>query len=241
MIKPDFESIENISAYDYYKFYLRNSRLFGVVWFFLSICFTISLIIIFISPEWIGDTSESPKRGYFGLYKFCEFNFLTNSYECFGSWTNFNSLPNSPAVKAACFFIGFALIVSILSLLVTVFCFLVKYERIFHVCAWFQFVCTISLLVGILVYPVGWNIKAIRSVCGEEANQFKIGSCSMRWPYLIAIISQFQIFFLTILSFLLAARQAKFLLMYASQKRFENNNIYGQQMQHPKDQIPYMF
>ena len=58
MIKPDFESIENISAYDYYKFYLRNSRLFGVVWFFLSICFTISLIIIFISPEWIGNNKK---------------------------------------------------------------------------------------------------------------------------------------------------------------------------------------
>jgi len=62
----------------------------------------------------------------------------------------------------------------------------------------------------------------IRSVCGEETDQFKIGTCSLRWPYIIAIISVFQIFFLTILSFLLAARQAKFILMYASKDRFDS-------------------
>lgn len=52
--KPSFENNDTIAAYDYYKFYLKNSRLFGLIWFFLSLCFTITLVIVFVSPDWIG-------------------------------------------------------------------------------------------------------------------------------------------------------------------------------------------
>ena len=66
---------------------------------------------------------------------------------------------------------------------------------------------------------MGWNVDTIRSVCGNEADQFKIGTCSLKWPYIIACISVFEIFFLTILAFLLAARQAGFILKYSSTSR----------------------
>ncbi len=73
------------------------------------------------------------------------------------------------------------------------------------------------------MYPIGWSSDAIRSVCGDEADQFRIGTCSLRWPFVIAIIALIQIFFLTALAFLLAARQAKFILLHASANRFDYN------------------
>jgi hypothetical protein len=64
-------------------------------------------------------------------------------------------------------------------------------------------------------------LKIIRSVCGEEASQFKLATCTVRWPYILACLATGQIFLLTILAFLLAARQAKFILIYGS----TNNSI----------------
>ena len=183
------------------------------------------------------------------MYTFCVYNSFVNNYECFGSWLDFNSLPDSAGIKAAAFFVGFSLIISILSLIVAFLCLLVKFERIFHVCAWLQTICSkfysfqelkmiqmikilfksktaISLLIGVTIYPIGWNSNVIRSVCGQEADQYHLGSCAIRWPYALAILTLLQIFFLTICSFLLAARQAKYILSYASKNR--NNNQQGQ-------------
>jgi hypothetical protein len=82
----------------------------------------------------------------------------------------------------------------------------------------------VFFLIGLCIYPIGWDNSAIRSVCGAESDQFKIGTCSLRWSFYIAIIALLQIFFLTVLAFLLAARQAKFLLMHASENRFDYNH-----------------
>jgi len=103
MVDPKFKNLENISSYDYYTFYLSNSRLFSIIWFLLSICFTIVLIATFATPNWIGDTKESANQGYFGLYTFCTRNLLGTNYECSGTWTDFSTLPNSSAIKGIFF------------------------------------------------------------------------------------------------------------------------------------------
>lgn len=59
-------------------------------------------------------------------------------------------------------------------------------------------------------------------MCGQESNQLKLGTCSIRWAYVVACVSIFQLLFLTILAFMLAARQAKFILLYASKNRYES-------------------
>lgn len=141
MIKLNIDDQENISAYDFYKFYLKNSRFLGLVWVFLTICAAICLCIAFVSPEWIGDTLESSNRGYFGLYRYCTRTSLGSSYRCIGTWTDFTTLPNTPALRAACFFVGFSCILLILVVLMSLLCFIIKHERIFHICAWTQLTC----------------------------------------------------------------------------------------------------
>ena len=99
MVDPKFKNLENISSYDYYTFYLGNSRAISVVWLLLTVCFTVVLIATFASPNWIGDTRDSSNKGYFGLYSFCTKNLLGTAYDCSGTWTDFTTLPNSSAIK----------------------------------------------------------------------------------------------------------------------------------------------
>ena len=52
----EINEFNGVNPYDYYNFYIKNSRLFGLVWFILTVCFTLALIIVFIQPNWVGDT-----------------------------------------------------------------------------------------------------------------------------------------------------------------------------------------
>lgn len=212
------DNITNISAYDYYKFYGRITRFFGVLWILLTLSFTIIIIVVFLSPNWVGDTRHSTNRGYFGLYSFCTRNRLANEYTCFGTWTDLSSFPSdTSAIKAACVLVSLTCLLSLVSLVIILFCILVKCERIFHISAWIQGLCTIFLVLALTIYPIGWDTNIIRSVCGSQADQFIIGTCAIRWPYILACIATLLVFLLSIFGFLLASRQAKFILRHGSE------------------------
>ena len=139
----NIDNIENISSNDFYKFYMYVSRFLSILWISFSFAFTVKIVITFLSPNWIGDTNESSRRGYFGLYSFCTRNRLASIYNCSGFWTDFSSFPNNTSLfKAATFLQGFTCLVSlIISLLITL-CIFIKFERVFHICAWLQCLCS---------------------------------------------------------------------------------------------------
>ena len=139
----NIENINNITSNDYYKFYLCASRFLSIIWIFFTLSFALIVIIVFLSPNWIGDTFESSNRGYFGLYSFCTRNFLTTGYTCIGSWNDYSTFPNETSIfKASSFFIGFACIISLISILTIPLGVLLKFERIFHFIAWLQCSCS---------------------------------------------------------------------------------------------------
>lgn len=76
------------------------------------------------------------------------------------------------------------------------------------------------------MFPIGWDVSAIRAVCGKNSGQLKLGTCSMRWAYIVACILSFCQLFLTIFAFLLAGRQAKYLLEHAGEKRAQLTSIF---------------
>jgi len=128
-------TLENISAYDYYVFYLRNSRLIGLAWLILSACFTLLVALALFSPSWIGDSLQSPNRGYFGLYSYCVREPLGAYYTC-------SSLPSDwPRASTSAFaLVGAACLLSAVMLAMVVLCLVFKCERVFHLCAWIQLV-----------------------------------------------------------------------------------------------------
>ena len=65
------------------------------------------------------------------------------------------------------------------------------------------------LLMGILIFPIGWDSPQIKDVCGNQATMYNPGDCSVRWSFILAIISVIDVFVLCILAFVLGSRYVK--------------------------------
>ena len=121
----------------HYVNYARNYLALGVMWGIFTICFAIINIVVFVQPQWIGDTEISPGIGYFGLYQFCELFQAGQELLCLGQFDDFPTIV-SPPFQAATFFIGF----SFLTMLICVLCLLlfafIKPDKVFYGCGCLQ-------------------------------------------------------------------------------------------------------
>ena len=50
----------------------------------------------------------------------------------------------------------------------------------------------LSLLIGLLSFPAGWDNDEVRGVCGPEADDYQLGSCGVRWGLVLAVIALFD-------------------------------------------------
>lgn len=125
----------------YHFRYMREYRAVCVLWAVLTIIWATFNVVVFIQPQWIGDTKESPGYGHHGVYKYCYPNHLEGRYDCSGTFTDFKTLIND-AYKATTFFIG----VAALLMLISVACLLLFF--CFKKTAVFFFVGTLELITG---------------------------------------------------------------------------------------------
>ena len=63
---------------------------------------------------------------------------------------------------------------------------------VFKICGSMQFMSGLSLLIGLLSFPAGWDNDEVRGVCGPEADDYKLGSCGVRWAFALAVIALFD-------------------------------------------------
>lgn len=66
-------------------------------------------------------------------------------------------------------------------------------------------------MIGCLVYPDGWDSSEVRRMCGEQAGKYKLGHCTIRWAFMLAILSIGDALILSFLAFVLGYRQDKLL------------------------------
>ncbi|CAF3071258.1 unnamed protein product [Rotaria socialis] len=193
------ETIDNTS-------YIWTSRIIGFIWAFLTACFAILDVFIFVQPQWIGDTLVSPRAGHFGLYSYCVSTIADYEFNCQGTWTDFETILNAPFAVAT-FFVGFSILLIFICLgLFIVFLFL-RARLVYFICAIIQMICAICLFIAIIIYPSGFDDETIRLVCGQNVNDFNIDTCQMRWAYILAIIAFCNILILSMLAFLLGLKQ----------------------------------
>ncbi|GFO44436.1 lipoma hmgic fusion partner-like 3 protein [Plakobranchus ocellatus] len=64
------------------------------------------------------------------------------------------------------------------------------------------------MAISCIVYPAGWDDPTVQVVCGLQADKYDLGVCDVRWGYILAIVLIFDAFILSILAFVLAAKQA---------------------------------
>lgn len=69
----------------------------------------------------------------------------------------------------------------------------------------------ICMLVGVLIFPAGWDAPIIKEVCGKEADNYGSGQCGIRWAYILAMIGVVDCAVLSLLAFILGTRYVKLL------------------------------
>ncbi len=163
----------------YYTNYVRNSRAVGVMWGVFTICFAIINIVVFIQPQWIGDTDTSPGTGYFGLYEFCELTGTGRSLMCTGRFDDFGSILNAE-FKAASFFIGFSALIILICVCCMLLFFFMNASVVYTICGWIQIASGMCMFLGCVIFPAGWDDGEVQRICGPDADMFKIGKAQTR-------------------------------------------------------------
>ncbi|XP_010603647.1 LHFPL tetraspan subfamily member 5 protein isoform X1 [Fukomys damarensis] len=194
----------------YHTNYVRNARAVGVMWGTLTICFSVLVMALFIQPYWIGDSVNTPQAGYFGLFSYCVGNVLSSELICKGGPLDFSSIP-SRAFKTAMFFVALAMFLIIGSIVCFSLFFVCNTATVYKICAWMQLAAATGLMIGCLVYPDGWDSSEVRRMCGEQTGKYTLGHCTVRWAFMLAILSIGDALILSFLAFVLGYRQDKLL------------------------------
>ncbi|XP_041446811.1 LHFPL tetraspan subfamily member 4 protein isoform X1 [Xenopus laevis] len=191
----------------YHDNYMRNSRAIGVLWAIFTICFAIINVVVFIQPYWIGDSVNTPKPGYFGLFHYCVGNGVANrELTCRGSFTDFSTIP-SGAFKAASFFVLLSMVLILGCITCFALFFFCNTATVYKICAWMQLFAAVCLVLACMIFPNGWDSETIRDMCGDKTGKYSLGDCSVRWAYILAIIGILNALILSFLAFVLGNRQ----------------------------------
>ena len=51
-----------------------------------------------------------------------------------------------------------------------------------------DFISGVSMVIGILCFPAGWDHEQVRGICGKESNDYFLGLCGIRWAFVMAFI-----------------------------------------------------
>ncbi|XP_014770037.1 LHFPL tetraspan subfamily member 3 protein [Octopus bimaculoides] len=218
----------------YHTNYVRNSRAIAVLWGIFTICFTLLNIVVFIQPQWFGDTMNSPDIGFFGLYEYCERTAGSTDFQCIGEFTNMESILNA-SFKAAGFFVGFSALLFIICVLCLLLFFFLNTATVLKICGWIQTLSAVAMLLGCVVYPNGWDNETVRRICGVEATKYYLDRCTIRWAYILAIILIFDAIILAVLAFVLAAKQARVLPEIYHKNPHQQDNISKIMSEHEHD------
>ncbi len=58
-----------------------------------------------------------------------------------------------------------------------------------------------------MIYPDGWDSEEVKRMCGQRTDKYTLGNCTVRWAYILAIISIMDSLILSFLAFVLGNRQ----------------------------------
>uniref|UniRef100_A0A8D0GNI3 Uncharacterized protein n=1 Tax=Sphenodon punctatus TaxID=8508 RepID=A0A8D0GNI3_SPHPU len=70
-----------------------------------------------------------------------------------------------------------------------------------------------------MIFPDGWDSAEVKWMCGEKTDKYRLGACSVRWAYILAIIGILHALILSFLVFALGNRQDSLL---AEELKLEN-------------------
>ena len=82
----------------------------------------------------------------------------------------------------------------------------------------------VSMVIGILCFPAGWDDEHVRGICGQQAHNYKLGLCGIRWAFVMAFICVIDAFILCILALVLSKRKVEPLPPPTTNNIYKGNN-----------------
>ncbi|XP_068596058.1 LHFPL tetraspan subfamily member 3 protein-like [Brachionichthys hirsutus] len=209
--------------------YVRNVRVIGLLWAIFTILFGIVNVTVFSQPYWIGDGVDTPQAGHFGLFHYCVGDGISRELSCQGTFTEFSAIP-SRAFKAASFFIGTSMMLVVSCIGCFSLFFLLGTSTVYKICGWMQAASGVSLVLGCMIYPDGWDSDEVRRLCGEQTDKYSLGACSVRWAYILAIMGILDALILSSLAFVLGNRQDGLMTEELLAESKGENLLYNQEI-----------
>ncbi|KAM4696455.1 LHFPL tetraspan subfamily member 3 protein-like [Rhinophrynus dorsalis] len=179
--------------------FVRNGRAVTALWGACTMFLGVLEIVVLLQPAWI---MGGEGRGRFGLYQVCEE--LDWGLECRGPLGPLQAFP--PFQAAAGFMVG-ALLLVLLSLACLGLLWFCHSGTVFKLCAWLQLSSATCQALACLLFPDGLDSPAIRPLCGFRSDRYQLGTCSVDWCFILAVLGTFDALVLSVLGFTLGKRQ----------------------------------
>ncbi|XP_054712848.1 LHFPL tetraspan subfamily member 2a protein-like [Uloborus diversus] len=192
-----------------------------LLWCLLTIATTLAMLAAVVTPTWLigaprrpgvrarGDTAErdlySPSLGIYNrCIKIHEINRMYTD-NCAPFVTSFampsDQFPNF--WKASLIFFGCGLSLMLVTLLSSILGCCVQSifkKSIFTVSGTIQAIAGLFYILGLMLYPAGWNSRRVHLICGDKAEPFNTGDCTLGLAFYLAIGSTLVTFICSVLS-----------------------------------------
>lgn len=193
-----------------------------LLWTLLTIATTLAMLAAVVTPTWLIGAPRRP--GYkikgemtterdlynptLGIYNRCikihEFNKMYTD-NCAPFVTSFgmpsDQFPNF--WKASLVFFGCGLSLMLFTLLTSILgcCFRsIMKKSIFTISGTIQAIAGLFYILGLMLYPAGWNSRRVHLICGDKAEPFSPGNCTLGIAFYLAIGSTLVTFICSVLS-----------------------------------------
>ncbi|BES92986.1 unnamed protein product [Nesidiocoris tenuis] len=174
----------------------------SLLWILLTIVATLAVFSALVTPKWLigpqrilldNGTAVSSSAPSMGVFNRCtQLNGGARHCGIFaldGLATDSNVFPTTWKCSLVFFALGvtvmaFTAMAAVLSCCVQS----VNKKSIFTVTGSIQAVAGILYLLGMVMYASGWGSRRVIRLCGEEAQPFYLGDCSIGWSVYSAIL-----------------------------------------------------
>ncbi|GMS91648.1 hypothetical protein PENTCL1PPCAC_13823 [Pristionchus entomophagus] len=154
--------------------YSKHWRILAGLWALFGIGTAILQCVVLVHPAWL---SSSNGAVLFGLYDVCY------AAPCdFAPW-QIKSI--SASFDAAAIAILASTTISLMGVFAVLLLFVVGDTHVFKVVGWMHMFSFLCQFAGVLLFPLAWSSPTMTAVC--ESDTFHLGSCILRWPYLLAV------------------------------------------------------
>ncbi|XP_075041710.1 LHFPL tetraspan subfamily member 3 protein-like [Mixophyes fleayi] len=179
--------------------FVQNVRAVAVLWASCTMFLGILDIVVLLQPAWVLGGEGS---GQFGLYQVCEESDWGT--ECRGPPGTLEALP--PFQTAAGFMLV-ALLLVLLSLACLGLLWFYHSGMVCKLCAWLQLTAASCQALACLLFPDGWDSPTVRHMCSQRSDRYQLGTCSVYWGFILAILGTADCLVLSILGFTLGKRE----------------------------------